>query len=153
MNGKGICKILKDIRRKIAEENDIEFATSDCKYQGECSGTCPKCEAEVRYLEDQLRKRKMMGKTVAIAGVAAAVMLGTTGCVPPLGTTGGAPLPGPTYTQEQQPLQGDPTLAPEVDGEIYIPEDTEVPELMGEVIDPDVSTGEEFEGEILPPEE
>ncbi len=51
--GKQTCKILKDIRRQIAEANDIEFITSECQYQGDCLGTCPKCEAEVRYLEQQ----------------------------------------------------------------------------------------------------
>ena len=52
--GKQTCKILKEIRRQIAEANDIEFITSECQYQGDCLGTCPKCEAEVRYLEQQL---------------------------------------------------------------------------------------------------
>ena len=46
MNGKSKCKILKEIRKRIAEENDIAYVTSECQYQGECSGTCPKCEAE-----------------------------------------------------------------------------------------------------------
>ena len=45
--GKQTCKILKEIRRQIAEANDIEFITSECQYQGDCLGTCPKCEAEV----------------------------------------------------------------------------------------------------------
>ena len=44
--GKQTCKILKEIRRQIAEANDIEFITSECQYQGDCLGTCPKCEAE-----------------------------------------------------------------------------------------------------------
>ena len=34
--GKQTCKILKDIRRQIAEANDIEFITSECQYQGDC---------------------------------------------------------------------------------------------------------------------
>ena len=101
MNGKSKCKILKDIRRAIAEENDIEFVTSECKFQGECSGTCPKCEAEVRYLEEELRKRRQAGKTVAVAGVAAAMMVTAAGCtLPYLGPQGGAPLP-PETTLEQ----------------------------------------------------
>ena len=50
VRGKQTCKILKEIRRQIAEANDIEFITSECQYQGDCLGTCPKCEAEVRYL-------------------------------------------------------------------------------------------------------
>ena len=51
VRGKQTCKILKDIRRQIAEANDIEYITSECQYKGDCTGTCPKCESEVRYLE------------------------------------------------------------------------------------------------------
>lgn len=71
VRGKYICKTLKDIRRQIAEANDIEFATSECRYEGECTGTCPKCEAELRYLEEQLRSRRMAGKLVRVAGISA----------------------------------------------------------------------------------
>ena len=70
--GKQTCKILKEIRRQIAEANGIEFATSECRYRGDCLGTCPKCEAEVRYLEQQLRARSLAGKAVALAGISAA---------------------------------------------------------------------------------
>ena len=69
--GKQTCKILKEIRRQIAEANDIEFVTSECRYKGDCLGTCPKCEAEVRYLEQQLRARQLMGKAVVLAGISA----------------------------------------------------------------------------------
>lgn len=77
--GKQTCKILKEIRRQIAEVNDIEFVTSECRYKGDCLGTCPKCEAEVRYLEQQLRSRQRMGKTIAIAGISAGMIL-MSGC-------------------------------------------------------------------------
>ena len=70
--GKQTCKILKEIRRQIAEANGIEFATSECRYKGDCLGTCPKCEAEVRYLEQQLRVRSLAGKAVVLAGISAA---------------------------------------------------------------------------------
>lgn len=70
--GKHTCKILKEIRRQIAEANGIEFVTSECRYKGDCLGTCPKCEAEVRYLEQQLRARSLAGKAVALAGISAA---------------------------------------------------------------------------------
>ena len=69
--GKQTCKILKEIRRQIAEANDIEFVTSECRYKGDCLGTCPKCEAEVRYLEQQLHKRQLAGKLVNLAGISA----------------------------------------------------------------------------------
>lgn len=72
VRGKQTCKILKEIRRQIAEANDIEFATSECRYKGDCLGTCPKCEAEVRYLEQQLRARSLAGKAIALAGISAA---------------------------------------------------------------------------------
>ena len=67
--GKETCRILKDIRRQIAEANDIEFITSECRYQGDCLGTCPKCEAEVQYLEQQLSARHAAGKTIALASI------------------------------------------------------------------------------------
>ncbi len=77
--GKQTCKILKEIRRQIAEANGIEFATSECRYKGDCLGTCPKCEAEVRYLEQQLRARSLAGKAVALAGISAGMIL-MSGC-------------------------------------------------------------------------
>ena len=77
--GKQTCKILKEIRRQIAEANGIEFATSECRYKGDCLGTCPKCEAEVRYLEQQLRAHSIAGKAVAIAGISAGMIL-MSGC-------------------------------------------------------------------------
>ena len=77
--GKQTCKILKEIRRQIAEANDIEFATLECRYKGDCLGRCPKCEAEVRYLEQQLRARSLAGKAVSIAGISAGMIL-MSGC-------------------------------------------------------------------------
>ena len=74
--GKQTCKILKDIRRQIAAENDIEFVTSECTYKGDCQGTCPKCEAEVRYLERELEKRQRLGKAAMVAGLSIG-LLGT----------------------------------------------------------------------------
>jgi len=72
VRGKQTCKILKEIRRQIAEANDIEFITSECRYKGDCLGTCPKCEAEVHYLEQQLRARSLAGKAITLAGISAA---------------------------------------------------------------------------------
>lgn len=75
MTGKNKCKILKEIRQKIAQENDIPYVTAECKYQGSCKGTCPRCEQELAYLEQELLKRKKMGKRIAVAGLAAASLL------------------------------------------------------------------------------
>lgn len=82
MRGKEKCKALKEIRRQIAEKNDIEFAVSECKHQGECRGTCPKCEAELRYLERELAVRQSLGKAVAIAGITVGVCTTLTACNP-----------------------------------------------------------------------
>ena len=70
--GRQTCKILKEIRRQIAYANGSEFITSKCRYKGDCLGTCPKCEAEMRYLEQQRRARSIAGKAVALAGISAA---------------------------------------------------------------------------------
>ena len=72
--GKQTCKILKEIRKQIAEENDIELVISECTYQGDCLGTCPKCEAEVRYLERELEKRQRLGKAAMVAGLSVGLM-------------------------------------------------------------------------------
>ena len=72
--GKQTCKILKEIRKQIAEENDIQLVIEECIYQGDCLGTCPKCEAEVRYLERELEKRQRMGKAAVVAGLSVGLL-------------------------------------------------------------------------------
>ena len=62
------CKALREIRRQIAKKNNIKFNTSDCKYKGKCSGTCPKCDEELLYLNSELEKRENAGKSVIIDG-------------------------------------------------------------------------------------
>ena len=133
MSGKSKCKILKQIRQQIATENDIEFITSECKFQGECSGTCPKCEAEVRYLEQELQKRRQAGKAVAIAGIATALIVSASGCSE--FRTGGDPLPPPS--QSQTDLSG--KISPPddlIEGLILPPE-----ELMGDPVPNDPTDG------------
>ncbi len=72
--GKQTCKILKEIRRQIAAENDIKLVIEECTYQGDCLGTCPKCEAEVRYLEHELEKRQRLGKAAVVAGLSVGLL-------------------------------------------------------------------------------
>lgn len=78
--GKQTCKILKEIRKQIAAENDIELVVSECTYQGDCLGTCPKCEAEVRYLERELEKRQRLGKAAVFAGMSIGTLLSVAAC-------------------------------------------------------------------------
>ena len=72
--GKQTCKILKEIRRQIAAENDIDLIIEECTYKGDCLGTCPKCEAEVRYLERELEKRQRLGKAAVVAGLSVGLL-------------------------------------------------------------------------------
>ena len=91
--GKEKCRILKEIRAEIARENDIEWVVSECKHKGNCKGTCPKCEQEVRQLEEALAKREALGKKVAVVGISASIALSVTGCVNPFpSVTDGVPM-------------------------------------------------------------
>lgn len=68
--GKDICKEQKTVRRQIAEENGIDLEIPECTYKGPCKGTCPRCESEVRFLENELAKRIKLGKVATVAGLA-----------------------------------------------------------------------------------
>ena len=74
VKGKSTCKTLKAIRRQIAEANDIKYEPRECHYDGPCLGTCPACEAEVRYLERQLDLRRQLGRAVSLIGVSAGLL-------------------------------------------------------------------------------
>lgn len=37
--GRAICKVLKDVRQKIATENGISYHPEECHHKGECVGT------------------------------------------------------------------------------------------------------------------
>ena len=80
MIGKQKCRILKEIRQKIADENDIPYVTRECTHQGNCSGTCPRCESELRYLENQLQIRSSLGKKIKVAALCAGMALTAAGC-------------------------------------------------------------------------
>jgi len=77
--GKTICGVLKTIRKQVADANEIKYEPRECNHQGECRGTCPACEAEVRYIEQQLNIRRQLGKAVAIVGISAGLSA-LTGC-------------------------------------------------------------------------
>ena len=77
VKGKSTCKLLKSIRQQIADANGISYQPKECYYEGECAGTCPACEAEIRYLETQLRERKRKGWGIKVAGLAAGICVAT----------------------------------------------------------------------------
>lgn len=80
MKGKEKCKALKEIRQKIADENDIPYVVEECTHKGECKGTCPKCESELRYLEKELAKKEKIGKKLAVVGVSMGIAASFAGC-------------------------------------------------------------------------
>ena len=71
--GKEVCLILKGIRQKIADANGISYQPKECHHKGDCTGTCPACEAEIRYLERELKARKGNGFGMKVAGIAAGI--------------------------------------------------------------------------------
>ncbi|MDO4524643.1 MAG: carboxypeptidase-like regulatory domain-containing protein [Bacteroidales bacterium] len=73
--GKQTCETLKSIRKQIADANDIPYEPRVCTHKGDCMGTCPVCESEMRYIENQLNIRKMAGKAVKIVGLATVMTL------------------------------------------------------------------------------
>lgn len=68
-HGRFICNTLKAIRLDIARANGIEYAPAKCHHKGECAGTCPACEGEMRYIEQEIARRRSLGKAALIAGV------------------------------------------------------------------------------------
>lgn len=59
--GKAICKILREIRREIAAQMGCgELPPDDCTHEGNCPGTCPRCEYELNLLSRFMREN---GKT------------------------------------------------------------------------------------------
>ena len=71
--GKSTCKLLKDIRQQIADANGISYQPKECHHKGDCAGTCPACEEEIRYLEGELKARKGNGFGMKVAGIAAGI--------------------------------------------------------------------------------
>ena len=71
--GRSTCKLLKSIRQQIADANGISYQPIECHHKGDCAGTCPACEEEIRYLERELKARKGNGFGMKVAGIAAGI--------------------------------------------------------------------------------
>lgn len=131
MRGKEKCRALKEIRRQIAEANDIVLAVSECTYQGECRGTCPRCESELRFLERELAIRRNLGKAVAVVGLSAGVCASVTAC------------------SHTDPLGGSPVGTEELSGDTAMPywEETETPDENNTANTPEADTKDTSESE------
>ncbi len=155
MTGKQKCAILKEIRRDIAKKNDINIRIDECTHKGECRGTCPRCEAEVRILEREIERKRKRGFQTALAGVSAGILAASlASCVP----TAGDDVKPDTETQIESlagaPVMPDPeteddeTRVEKTEGEIAVTEgliaepDCDVPD-----IDTPVTNRDDFEDE------
>ena len=67
-NGKKICETLKQIRLNIARANGIEYTPCECNHEGDCAGTCPACDSELMYLEQEIAKKRFSGKAAVEGG-------------------------------------------------------------------------------------
>lgn len=140
MRGKQKCKILKEIRQKIADENDIPYVTRECTHQGECRGTCPKCESELRYLEEQLSIRQSLGKRVAVAALCTGLAFGSAGCTAPADALQDFLEPIARGVEElADMIKGEPEPEYQLAGEIEMPEPGEVDEGGWEELEGDVA--------------
>ena len=124
MNGKKICKSLREIRCRIARANDIDYTPAVCTHEGNCSGTCPACESELRYIERQLLRRTATGKKIVLAGLA----LGAASLMPMQAQQVANTTPPSTRHQPSRPIvdaaPGD-TTAVVVRGKIIAKDDNE----------------------------
>lgn len=140
MTHKEKCKQLKAVRKEMADQIGVDLHQTECTYQGECKGTCPKCAQEEKTLNRALTSGK-----VAVAGLALSALTLTTGCTP-----------ADVVTTVAEKLTGNTTEEMILEGEVaYTTEDTE---LAGDVeMDPswteactteECSTEEALEGEV-----
>ncbi len=58
--GRRVCDVLKEIRNKIAKEGNLKLNQKECKFKGECSGTCPTCETELKKINETFDHKKLL---------------------------------------------------------------------------------------------
>jgi hypothetical protein len=149
--GKNKCDYLKKIRENIAKHYGIPFQTKECGFEGECKGTCPKCEHEVRYLEMELLKKGVLKKSLTLA-CALPVMASAVGSAeaplkgmmaPSVEATDFAPLEKKIVRQNLSPAS---LQLQEEEGEIPLPP----PPIPDDIVIGDIGY---HEGEIIPEDE
>ena len=42
---------------------------AECKHDGPCSGTCYMCDAEIKYLENELNEKVARGERIVLSGI------------------------------------------------------------------------------------
>ena len=61
MKGKDKCALLKSIRVRLAEINNIPYTPHPCNNIEDCSGTCILCDAEAKWLLYTLKELENQG--------------------------------------------------------------------------------------------
>lgn len=93
------CEHLKQIRKNMADSLGVDLKQTVCTYEGECSGTCPKCQQEEKVLS-----KALLAGTAVVAS--AAIML--TGCGNDYDhIVGGLEVVEPEVEIEEYELEGD----------------------------------------------
>ena len=69
MTGKQKCELLRKIREEIAEANDIVYLSKECEHKVCRRGTCPICEAEAKYLENELNEKAERGEKINLKSI------------------------------------------------------------------------------------
>jgi len=142
--GKRTCEILKDVRRKVAQENGIPLVERECTHEGDCRGTCPYCESEVRYLERELSKRRALGKAVTVAGIAVSSMMMGACHSPktPAPAAGNEPEPAVEAAAQQVSEEADGQDVPPPPGQSDPYELDGIVEEVGEIAEPNDNSSE-----------
>lgn len=155
MDHKAKCKRMKKFRKFIADKLGVDLHQKECTYEGECSGTCPKCKQE----EEILNKALLSKGAVTVAAVATAVSM--SGCSP-----ANNPKPHLSSVSQLEYVDGEEIAPPEIEeGDIEILEgDVVAPidDLVGEVaipiddlegatteVEPECSTGDNSGGDVI----
>lgn len=102
--GRAKCDRLKKIRKAVADRLNVDLHQSECTFEGNCRGTCPKCKQEEEILNRELLKR------AAGAGIGVLAGLSLAGCAPLAIGSEGAPLDREEYADDvtdDSPLTGE----------------------------------------------
>ena len=139
-NGKNICATLKQVRKRVADTNGIVYTPKECHFEGDCNGTCPACEAEVRYLEHQLSLLRKAGKAATVMGVAVGMTM-VAGCK---SGNANAPSTSPQGTGQTNRVETDSNTTPAPKAsrtDTSLIKRTEHPDddllIMGDIAEPD----------------
>ncbi len=121
--GKDKCDFLRNIRRQVAEMYGLRYEPRECRHEGDCPGTCPVCDAELRDLQRQLKERGV--ENIDLFEQVEAALLSDEKPQ----NLGGIPEPYPEDDDDIHILEGDVTPPEDflrLQGEPDLPEDDEV---------------------------